>query len=206
MSARRLQAVFDRSERALARGVPIRKTVAGIWVPSAIPQIVEVAALLRETGVLGAGAPPPPVVDAGMGDGRVVAVLAHLDPTLPVYGIERDPVLYAQAAENLKALRRWGGGYAGVRLVAGDYCDPATYAACGLDLREPLVIVNYPDGNERSLARFVAGHAGPDATLCLFTHDRSVAVEELRLRARRDLPVAVGPDWRLSVYRGRPDR
>ena len=105
MSLRRLRAVFDRSERALARGVPIRKTAVGIWVPSAIEQIVEVAALLREMGLLGAGAPPAPVVEAGMGDGRVAAVLAHLEPARPVYGIEWDPVVYAQAGENLRALR-----------------------------------------------------------------------------------------------------
>lgn len=204
MSLRRLRAVFDRSERALARGVPIRKTAVGIWVPSAIEQIVEVAALLREMGLLGAGAPPAPVVEAGMGDGRVAAVLAHLDPARPVYGIERDPVVYAQAVENLRALRRRGGGYAAVRLIEGDYCDPATYASCGVDLGTPLVILNYPDGNQQRLARFVARHAGPDATLCLFTHDHSVDVAELPLRARRDMPVAVGPDWRVSIYRVRP--
>ena len=201
MSVRRLQAVFDRSERALARGIPIRKTAAGIWVPSAVEQIVEVAALLREMGVLGAGSPPPPVVDAGMGDGRVAAVLAHLEPARPVCGIERDPALYAQAAENLRVLRGHGSAYAAVRLVEGDYCDPAVYASGGVDLGAPLVVVNYPDGNQQRLARFIARHAGPDAALCLFTHDRSLDVDELPLRARRDLPAPPGPDWRLSIYR-----
>ena len=204
MSVRRLRAVFDRSERALARGVPIRKTAAGIWVPSSIEQIVEVAGLLREMGLLGAGAPPAAVVDAGMGDGRVAAVLAHLEPARPVYGIERDPVVFAQAAENLRALRGRGGGYAAVRLVEGDYCDPATYASCGVRLDARLVIVNYPDGNQQRLARFLARHAGPEAALCLFTHDRSVDVAELQLNARRDMPAAYGPDWLLSIYRRFP--
>lgn len=203
MSLRRLQGLFDRSERALARGVPIRKTAAGIWVPSAIPQIVELAALLREMDVPESARPAAPVVDAGMGDGRVVAVLAHLDPARAVYGIERDPVLYAQAAENLRSLREHG-DCGGAHLVEGDYCDPDTYASCGIDLRAPLVVLNYPDGNEHNLARFLARHAGPDAALCLFTHDRTVDVGELRLRARRDLPAEVGPDWRLSIYRGLP--
>ena len=204
MSVRRLRAVFDRSERALARGVPIRKTAVGIWVPSAIEQIMDVAAKLREMGLLGGGAPPAPVIDAGMGDGRVAAVLAHLEPARPVYGIERDPVVYAQAVENLRALRSHGGGYAAVRLIEGDYCDPATYASRGVDLGAPLVILNYPDGNQQRLARFVARRAGPDAALCLFTHDHSVDVAELQLHARRDMPAAYGPDWRLSVYRRFP--
>ena len=203
MRVGRLQAVFDRSERALARGVPIRKTAAGIWVPSAIPQIVAVAAVLREMGLLGPAAPPAPVIDAGMGDGRVAAVLAHLEPARPACGIERDPVLYAQALENLRALRGRGGACAAVRLVEGDYCDPASYASCGVKLGEPLVILNYPDGNQQRLARFVARHGGPHATLCLFTHDRSVDIDELPLHARCDVPAEAGPDWQLSIYRGR---
>ena len=185
----------------MARGVPIRKTAAGIWVPSSIDELFGVVTLLHEMGVLGAAAPPAPVVEAGMGDGRVAAVLAHFEPARPVYGIEWDPELYARAVENLAALRRWSRGYRAVRLVEGDYCDPATYASCGLDLRDPLVIVNYPDGNERRLEQFVVRHAAPGATLCLFTHDRALDIDELPLHARRDVPVGVTAPWRLSVYR-----
>ncbi len=188
----------------MARGVPIRKTAAGIWVPSSIDELVGVVTLLHEMGVLGAAAPPAPVVEAGMGDGRVAAVLAHFEPARPVYGIEWDPELYARAVENLAALRRWSRGYRAVRLVEGDYCDPATYASCGLDLRNPLVIVNYPDGNERRLEQFVVRHGAPGATLCLFTHDRSLDIDELPLHARRDVPVGVAAPWRLSVYRKLP--
>ena len=194
-----LRAVFDRSVRRLARGVPIRKTIAGIWTPSPVSVIVQVAALLREMGLVGAAAAPGPVVDAGTGDGRVAAVLSRLEPSRPVYGIEKDPALCVQAAANLRALRARGE----VHLVEGDYCDVAAYESCGLDRRAIAVVVNYPDGNQRRLARFVAAHAGPDARLCLFTHDRSVEVDELVLQARRDAPVDDGPDWRLSVYAAR---
>lgn len=194
-----LRAVFDRSVRRLARGVPIRKTIAGIWTPSPVSVIVQVAALLREMGLVGAAAAPGPVVDAGTGDGRVAAVLSRLEPSRPVYGIEKDPALCVQAAANLRALRARGE----VHLVEGDYCDVAAYESCGLDRRAIAVVVNYPDGNQRRLARFVAEHAGPDARLCLFTHDRSVEVDELALQARRDAPVDDGPDWRLSVYAAR---
>lgn len=201
MSVRRLRKVFERSTRALARGVPIRKTAAGIWAPALIPQLVDVVALLHEMGVLGRAAPAGPVVDAGAGDGRVAAVAAHFEPARPVCGIEWDPALHAQAVENLAALRRWCGGYAAVQLVQGDYCDPATYASCGIDLREPFVALNYPDGNERQLARFIARRGAPGATLCLFTHNRSLDIDDLPLRARRDVPAAGSPAWRLSIYR-----
>ena len=196
-AAGRLEAVFARSVRALAPGVPIRRTSAGIWVPSPLPVIEQVVTLLRELGLLGGAAPPGAVVDAGMGDGRVAAVVARLEPSRRVYGIECDPVLHARAVDNL----RRAGLRAGVRAIAGDYCDPAAYASCGLDPREVGLVVNYPDGNQERLARFVAAHAGPDAALCLFTHDRGLEVGALPLHAQRDLPVDDGFEWRLSVYR-----
>lgn len=204
MSIGKLEALFERSERALAHGVPIRKTSAGIWVPSPIPTIVAAVASLKELGLLGPAAAGKPVVDAGMGDGRVAAVVAALEPSHAVYGIEQDPVLCARAAQNLRRVLRIVDGRPRVQPVEGDYCDVATYASCGLDLRAVGVVVNYPDGNQERLARFIAAHAGPGASLCLFTHDRDVRIDELVLRAERDLPAEYGPDWRLAVYRGPP--
>ena len=205
MSIGKLEAIFERSERALAPGVPIRKTSAGIWVPSPIPTIAAAVAALKELGLLGPAAAGKPVVDAGMGDGRVAAVVAALEPSHAVYGIELDPVLCARAAQNLRRVLRIARGRPQVQPVEGDYCDVATYASCGLDLRAVGVVVNYPDGNQERLARFIAAHAGPGASLCLFTHDREVRVDDLVLRAERDLPAEYGPDWRLAVYRGRAD-
>ena len=205
MSIRRLEAIFQRSEQALAPGVPIRKTSAGIWVPSPISVIVELVSALKEIGVLGPGTAGAAgaVVDAGMGDGRVAAVIAALEPSRPVFGIERDAVLCSRARQNLQRVRRIARGRPGVHPVEGDYCDVATYASCGLDLQAVGAVLNYPDGNQERLARFVAAHAGPGASLCLFTHDRAVEIRELVLRAERDLPAEYGLTWRLSVYRGR---
>ena len=205
MSIGRLEAIFQWSERALAHGVPIRKTSAGIWVPSPISMIVDAVSALRELGLLGPAAAGRAVVDAGMGDGRVAAVVALLEPSHPVYGIERDPVLCARAEQNLRRALRTSRGSPRVHPVEGDYCDVATYASCGLDLQAVGVVINYPDGNQERLARFVAAHAGPGASLCLFTHDRDLEVRELVLRAERDLPTDFGPDWRLSIYRGSAD-
>lgn len=203
-SIARLEAIFQRSEQALAPGVPIRKTSAGIWVPSPIPVIAAAVSSLKELGLLGPAAAGATVVDAGMGDGRVAAVVAALEPSHAVYGIERDPVLYARAAQNLRRVLRIARGGPRVQPVEGDYCDVATYASCGLDLQTVGVVVNYPDGNQERLARFIAAHAGPGASLCLFTHHRALQIDDLVLRAERDLPAEYGPDWRLAVYRGRP--
>ncbi len=198
----KLEAIFERSERALAHGVPIRKTSVGIWVPSPISMIVDVVSSLREIGLLGPAAAGGAVVDAGMGDGRVAAVVALLEPSQAVYGIEQDPVLFSQAEQNLRRALRSARGRPRVHPVEGDYCDVATYASCGLDLQDVGVVVNYPDGNQERLAHFIAAHAGPGASLCLFTHDRALEIHELVLRTERDLPAEYGPDWRLAVYRG----
>ncbi len=204
MSFGRLEAIFQRSEQALAQGVPIRKTSAGIWVPSPIAMIVDVVSVLRELGLLGPAAAGGAVVDAGMGDGRVAAVVALLEPSHPVYGIEHDPVLYARARQNLRRALRMSRASPRVHPIEGDYCDVATYASCGLDPRDVRLVLNYPDGNQGRLARFLAAHAGSDTSLCLFTHDRDLEVRDLALHAERDLPADFGADWRVAVYRGRP--
>ena len=131
-------------------------------------------------------------------------MVALLEPSHPVYGIERDPVLYARAEQNLRRALRMSRGSPRVHPVEGDYCDVATYASRGLDLHDVGVVINYPDGNQERLARFIAAHAGPGASLCLFTHARALEIHDLALRAERDLPADDGPDWRLCVYRGLP--
>ena len=202
-AVRRLRAVFDRSTRALARGVPIRKTAAwhlGAVDDSAGREGRHAAARdgrARRRGAAGAG-----------GRGR-----HGRRPGQPPYWRTSSPRGRCTGSSGIRRCthglsRIWrpcaGGrrGYRAVHLVKGDYCDPATYASCGLDLRDPLVIVNYPDGNQHRLAEFVARHAAPGATLCLFTHDRSLGIDELPLQraARRSGWTAHHP-WRLSVYR-----
>lgn len=204
MSLRRLGQVFERSEASLVSALPIRKTSGGIWVPSPIPVIEEAISVLRGIGLLGDGVPRGHLVDAGTGDGRIPAVLTWFDPDRPVFGIERDSALYDQATANLKMLQIKGlidGSR--IRLIQADYCDLSIYETCGIDFRDTGIVFNYPDGNERRLARFVAEHAGPGTRLCLLTHDRSLEIDELGLQDRRDVRVGAEPDWSLSIY-GRP--
>ena len=153
-------------------------------------------------GARGAGPATGHAIDAGSGDGRVVAVIAWLVPGQAVLGVEADDVLHARATSHLRAL-----GAAGVidpahlRLAAADYCDPATYAALGVALARARLVLNYPDGNQHRLARFVAANCGPETTLGLLTHDRDLAVDALPLRGHHDVRARRGPPWRLSLYR-----
>ena len=201
-----LYRAFERSEAAFGQMLPIRKTCRGIWVPTPVAVIEEALIILRGIGLLGDGAPNGHVVDAGTGDGRIPAVLVQFDPTRSIYGIERDPALYAQTSENLRSLGRAGLlDHDRTHLIEGDYCDLATYEMRGLDVRHTAVVFNYPDGNHARLARFISAHAGRDTKLCLLTHDRTLALDELELRDRQDVSVGTEPAWRLSVY-DRPQR
>ena len=201
MALKQLSKVFARSEASRGHALPIRKTARGIWVPTPVRVIADAIETLEKIGLLGEGTPPGHMIDAGTGDGRVLAVLASLDPTRLVYGIEADPALYAEAVTNLQTLDARGLiDAARVHLIEADYCDLTTYETRGIALRQTGVIFNYPDGNERRLARFVSERCGRGTTLCLLTHDRTLALDELELRDRRDVSAGTGPAWRLSLY------
>ena len=202
-----LTRIFERSESSSGRSLPIQKTGRGIWAGTPVRVVAEASATLGELGVLNGKHQAGYVIDAGTGDGRVPGVLASLNPTLVVHGIESDSALHARAASNLHALATSGLiDSTRVHLLEADYCDIATYETRGIALHQASVIFNYPDGNERHLARFVAEHCGHDTTLCLLTHNRALEVDELDLLARHDINDGTGPPWRLSLYRGHPWR
>ena len=201
MVLRRLTRVFERSEASCGRALPIQRTRLGIWVPTPVRVAKEAIDKLTTIGLLGEGTPENHVIDAGTGDGRIPAVLASLDPTRVVYGIEVDPGLYARAVMNLQTLAASGViDPARVQLIEADYGDLTTYETRGIQLRRTGVVFNYPDGNERRLARFVSEHCGRGTTLCLLTHDRTLEVEDLELRDRLDVSADAGPAWQLSLY------
>ncbi len=203
---RRLFAAFEGLATAERRALPIRRTVRGIWVATPVRVIEAAAGILSAAGLVGGsagtGGTPHHVIDAGSGDGRVPAVIAWLVPGQAVLGIEADAVLHARARTQLDALGAAGViDPAHVRLAAGDYCDPETYSGQRIALSRTRLVLNYPDGNQHRLARFVATRCPPETTLALLTHDRDLSVDALPLRARQDVRAGNGPPWSLSLYR-----
>ena len=203
---RRFAAVFEGPAAKDGCALPIRRTVRGIWVATPIRVIEAAAGILSTDGVLGSPAgsadAPRHVIDAGSGDGRVSAVIAWLVPGQPVFGIEADAALHARATAHRQALGAAGIIDAGnVRLAVADYCDPQAYASHGIALDRTRLVLNYPDGNQNRLARFVAARCPPETALALLTHDRDLTVDALPLRARRDVGAGSAPPWRLSLYR-----
>ena len=201
MPPRHLRTVFERSTSSLAQTLPFRRTVAGIWVPTPLRALERGCEALGHLGLLGAGAAPGHLIDAGSGDGRFPAFLSHLEPTREIHGIELDPALCALARDNLEALGRKGSvDLDRVHLIEGDYCDPSTYSEGGIDPQAVHIFFNYPDGNQARLAQFVRGHAGRGTKLCILTHDRTLEIDELALEERHSVDVGDDKAWRLSIY------
>ena len=147
----------------------------------------------------------PKVLDAGMGDGRVVASVCAAGQNARAYGIEIHHQLLKLANENLRGLserglpRTW-------HTCEGDYLDSETYRRLGIDVQDIDAFFNYPDGNKHELAAFLASHARPGAFLVLFTPDHGLRIEGLD--HDEDLPirrVSGAPGFRLALYRTRVD-
>ena len=157
MSLRQLQAVFDRSHTSLAPTLPIQKTSLGIWVPTPLQVIETAGVLLQNRGWLDSSGRGHHL-DAGTGDGRVGMLLSRLDTTRAVYGIERDPRLYARARDNLEKMGQKGLiDPARVRVVEGDYCDTATYLETQIAFRHSLGL--FPARLTREVAPNLSPHA-----------------------------------------------
>ena len=195
---KRLCKIFERSEASLVHSLPIRKTIWGILSPTPVRVIEE--AISSRTSAFSVRRPrdalwlTPALVIVGYR-------LAAMDPARPVYGIEQDPVLFAQAAANLQTLHASCViDLTRSHLAEADYCGIATYEAGGLDFLQTGLVFNYPDGNQRRLARFISAHGWAETRLCILTHDRRFALDELELRVWRDVTVGAESSWRLSVY------
>jgi hypothetical protein len=139
------------------------------------------------------------VVDAGTGDGRVLAALAHLEPELDVVGIESDEGLFHRAVQNLDTLTHKALITRPERLslLLGDYRRVDTYASSTVALSDVGFVFNYPDGNQDALERFVIDAIAPGVKLCLLTHDGDLRLSSLTLTTKEPI---LSSAWHWSVY------
>jgi len=181
--------------------LPLRATERGLWLPTPLPLLLAAFDALLDSGWLGPGRASR-LLDAGAGDGRVIGAFGQRAAgrlPLELLGIECDPALVACAVRNLEALRATGplpGGYA---LVEGDYLAAAAYARLGVAPSEIDLVINYPDGNEEALERWLASHRGARTRLILLGPDRSLAFRTLALAWSTRLEAPNGTAWSLIV-------
>ncbi len=192
---------FARSEKRAFDGQPLRLTDDGIWL--AMPLDVLDAALekLQATGFWSRLGTRAKVLDAGMGDGRLVAALCTVPHDLWAYGIESHPNLCQLAQDNLRMLTERGMA-SSWRTCQGDYFDLSTYPKLGIRFEDIDAFFNYPDGNEHKLAAFLREHGRPGAFLVVLTPERGLELKGLAREEELAIERGPGvPEFRLVLYR-----
>ena len=143
------------------------------------------------------------VLDAGAGDGQFLATLAYFEPALDVIGIESDERLFRSAVGNLQTVERETLVHRSerLRIVHGDYGQGSTYASSEIPIGSIAFVLNYPDGNQDALERFVLERTSRGTKLCLLTDDIELRLSTLALTSRERLPVdgSMG-EWQWLVY------
>lgn len=197
----RLRDLYGEREDAASA---LRLTDRGIWHPTPLAVVAAAVSVLTEMRLLEAQGRPLRVLDAGAGDGRLVAALAlGLPATLDarVAGIESDSDLArsARARVELAAPRLFREGL--VQIAEGDFFDLRPYATLGWATRELDLVFNYPDGNERRLARWLADHGGPQTRLAILGPDHDPAIglmADWRAAVRGEGDAST--EWTLAVF------
>lgn len=173
----------------------LRRTARGLWLPTPVPVLLEAARVLFGPPGLLPGARR--VVDAGAGDGRVLACFAAVAPHLGLFGLECDTDLVATARDHLRGLGPV------VEVARGDFLDAAAYAALAAPLHTVDLVVHYPDGNERALEDLVGSLPRPRPRLALLGPDASLTFARRPPAVRERIHPGDGtPAWWLVVSEG----
>ena len=180
----RVAEVFERAEARAASPGPLRITDDGIFLATPLEVATEALEALRD----GLG-PRPRLLDAGMGDGRVVALAQLLG--FDAFGLETDAALFASASASLRELE------VSSKIGTGSFLEPASYGALGVGPHELDVVMNYPDGNEGALGAFFAARGRKGAVVAFLTPDMGLRCPALGL----ERTVALGSRFRLYVHR-----
>ena len=199
--ASELLPLFEESEKRTFGGQPLQLTGTGIWLATPFDVLLSATRALSHLDVAKGLRCGARVLDAGMGDGRLVASLAAEVPDITVFGVESHPDLADLAKKNLK--RATERGLTGSWCVCqGDYLEAATYEKLGVGVEAIDAFFNYPDGNEDRLGTLLAERAKPGALLVLLTPDHSASIESLLPVAEIPLERTAGaPEWRLAIFR-----
>jgi hypothetical protein len=197
----KLASLFEESEKRTFGGQPLRLTGAGIWLATPFDVLYSASRALARLEVEDGIPMIARVLDAGMGDGRLVASLVAEIPGITVFGIESHPELADLAKSNLRRASECGlnGSWC---VCQGDYLNEETYRKLGVPVRAIDAFFNYPDGNEERLGALLAKRGRAGALLVLLTPDHSARINSLRHVIDIRLERAGGaPDWRLNVFR-----
>ena len=144
----------------------IKETNSGVFVPSSLNIIHQAFIHLIDTGVIDKN---KPFLDAGCGDGRIVALASSLG--IPAWGLESDEELVALAKHNLINLKALGVIKESAAIIhRGNFCDDKSYTNIDHQFSDFGTIYNY-DNNAGLLASKIAKEAKPKTVYLLYSGD-----------------------------------
>lgn len=143
-----------------------KETNSGVFVPSSLNIIHQAFIHLIDTGVIDKN---KPFLDAGCGDGRIVALASSLG--IPAWGLESDEELVALAKHNLINLKALGVIKESAAIIhRGNFCDDKSYTNIDHQFSDFGTIYNY-DNNAGLLASKIAKEAKPKTVYLLYSGD-----------------------------------
>ncbi len=163
----------------------------GSFIPSSLQHINTALEHIINVGMID---PTKLFLDAGCGDGRIVALTGGVHG-IPSIGIEYDPLIFQQAKQHLK---QWSNSH--IKIVCGDFEKDATYHKIGVHFEEIATIFNYIN-NVTTIATKIARQS-PIGTCFLLYDSRAIAqsFSELRLIENITLSDESGVGY-LHVYK-----
>lgn len=169
----------------------LRLTGEGLWHATPVAVLAAAVEWMAFT-------PGAVVLDAGCGDGRLLAALAlsgrARDVTL--LGLECDAPLVERAQQVLSRLPAPGRP----RVAVGDYFSDAAYAVLGISVSDVTVWCNYPDGNEARLLQHVLARGVAGARLLVLSPESEPWLGAPPKSRRTVVPSGNALPWTLSVY------
>jgi hypothetical protein len=137
-----------------AHGGSYKKTAMGQFVPSPLRHIRAALDYLVKIGVVNSSGL---FLDAGCGDGRIVALTAFIYK-IPSIGVEYDIELALQSEQHLSYLKQLGLMGAPVEIIRGDFVQDLTYRKADRNFEDFTIVFNYIN-NEQSIAEKIAAQS-----------------------------------------------
>ena len=182
---------FDQADLAESESggpYPYKNTAVGQYVPSPLLHVHAAFDYLIEAAVIDAS---EPLLDAGSGDGRIVALTAFVHG-IPTVGVEYDSELVESSRQHLKSLEHLGLGGASELILQGDFTDDETYEQAGLRFEDFTTVFNYIN-NEGDIALKVAQQSPPGTKLIILGAFPLPEFQGLALEHNLQLATGTGP-------------
>jgi|GEM_PF-1398091 hypothetical protein len=183
---------LDESQSSV--GGPYKRTELGQFVPSPIMHIKAALDYLLDRNLID---PFAPLLDAGSGDGRIIAI-ASLYYGITAIGVEYDAELFESSRNHINHLSTLCQSTASGTIIQGDFTDDLTYKMNGLTFQMFSTVFNYIN-NESSIAYKISQDSPPHTKFVLLGAFPIEEYNSLNLRQNLELIREKDEDDRILV-------